>query len=50
VSYSPPPPGPSVPPPPAGGPFGLTSDERTWAMFSHLGCLIIGLITGGFLA
>ncbi|MGE3289249.1 MAG: DUF4870 domain-containing protein [Pseudonocardia sp.] len=50
MSYYPPPTGPSVPPPPAGGPYGLSSDERLWAMLAHLGCLIIGLITGGFLA
>lgn len=51
MSYYPPPTGPAGPPPPyAGGPYGLSSDERTWAMLAHLGCLLIGLVTGGALA
>lgn len=39
------PPNPPVPPPPAVA-SGVSSDERTWAMFGHLSALT-GLLTGG---
>ena len=46
----PPPPPPSVPPPPGPPhPSGTTQEERTWALASHIGCVVGAMVAMAFL-
>ena len=50
MTTPPPPPPPSVPPPPGPPhPSGTTQEERTWALASHVGCVVGAMVAMAFL-